>query len=33
MHVDWWQWVLVGWLVASVALGAAIARWFRMQRD
>jgi hypothetical protein len=30
--MEWW-WVLVGWLVASVGLAAAIARWFRWLRD
>lgn len=25
-------WALIGWLVASVCVGAALARWFRFLR-
>jgi hypothetical protein len=27
-----WAWVLIGWFVASLCLGAAVARWFRWVR-
>ena len=29
----WFVWVLVGWVMASVCFGAAIARWFRYLRE
>jgi hypothetical protein len=27
-----WAWVLLAWLLASVCVGAACARWFRYLR-
>jgi hypothetical protein len=33
LDVPWWAWLLVGWLMASICLGAALARWFRWLRD
>jgi hypothetical protein len=27
-----WVWVVVGWVLASVCVGAALARWFRYLR-
>jgi hypothetical protein len=27
-----WAWVLIAWLLASVCLGAGLARWFRYIR-
>jgi hypothetical protein len=31
--MEWWLWIIVGWLVMSVGLAAAIARWFRWLRE
>jgi hypothetical protein len=28
-----WAWVVIGWCLASVCVGAALARWFRWLRD
>jgi hypothetical protein len=30
--VPWWAWLLAGWLLASVCLTLALARWFRYIR-
>jgi hypothetical protein len=27
-----WAWVVVGWVLASVCLAAAVGRWFRWLR-
>jgi len=29
----WFVWLVIGWLMASVCVGAALARWFRWLRD
>jgi len=31
--MEWWVWLVVGWVMSSVCFGAAIARWFKWLRD
>ena len=31
--MDWWGWVLVGWVLASVLSALGFSRWFRWLRE
>jgi hypothetical protein len=32
-RMEWWVWVLIGWIMASIVGGILASRWFRWLRD